>query len=256
MSVAVEVNRAHIAMPGYWRRIRNVVRIHVANPIPTLVVPWLIFAAVFALNLAIWIAIASAAGGRDQLDPDAFANNGAISWIYVFLMVAATQAMSLTFAFALGLGLTRRDYFVGTALYLSGLAVFYATGMTVLAAIESATDGWGLEGYVFAPLFMKDLSTIQQFAVHVLIALFFFATGLFTGALWVRWRAMGLYFFFGVLAFGIASLIIVVSLLDRWTSVGAFFTDQSPVVIVAWTLPWSLIVGACAYLVLRRATPR
>ena len=256
MSVAVEVNRAHIAMPAYWRRIRNVVRIHVANPIPTLVVPWLIFAAVFALNLAIWIAIASAAGGRDQLDPDAFANNGAISWIYVFLMVAATQAMNLTFAFALGLGITRRDYFLGTALYLAGLAVFYATGMTVLAAIESATNGWGIEGYIFAPLFVGDLPLVQQFAAHLLIALLFFGTGLFTGAIFVRWRAIGLYVFFGALVFGIAGLILITSLVDGWKSVGAFFTDQSPLTVIAWTLPWSVVMAVLASFILRRATPR
>lgn len=256
MSALSETIPAAMGVPHRRRRIANVVRLHVANPVPTLVLPWLIFAAVFALNLAIWIAIVSAAGGRDQLDPDAFSNNGAISWIYVFLMVAATQAMNLTFAFALGLGMTRRDYFIGTALYLAGLAAFYATGMTALAAIESATNGWGLDGYIFAPLFMGELPLVQQFAAHVMIALLFFGSGLFTGAIFVRWRALGLYVFFGVLAFAIAGLILVASLFDGWKSVGAFFTDQSPVAVVAWTLPWSLVMAALAALILRRATPR
>lgn len=256
MSVAVDSGENVMVIPSRARRIANVVRLHAANPVPTLILPWLIFAAVFALNLAIWIAVVSAAGGRDQLEPDAFANNGAISWIYVFLLVAATQAMNLTFAFALGLGITRRDYFLGTALYLAGLAVFYATGMTVLAAIESATNGWGLEGYIFAPLFVGDLPLVEQFAAHLMIAVFFFATGLFTGAIFVRWRALGLYVFFGALAFGVAGLILIASLFDGWQGVGAFFTERSPLAVIAWTLPWSGVTAVVAALILRRATPR
>ena len=256
MSVRVDSSVTAVEVPNRTRRIANVVKLHVANPVPTLIVPWLIFAAVFALNLAIWIAVVNGAGGRDQLEANAFSNNGAISWIYVFLLVAATQAMNLTFAFALGLGITRRDYFLGTALYLAGLAVFYATGMTVLAAIESATNGWGIEGYIFAPLFVGDLPLVQQFAAHLLIALLFFGTGLFTGAIFVRWRAIGLYVFFGALVFGIAGLILITSLVDGWKSVGAFFTDQSPLTVIAWTLPWSVVMAVLASFILRRATPR
>jgi len=256
MSVAMDVQPNDTVLPSFVRRVGNVIRLHVANPVPTLVLPWLIFAAVFALNYAIWIAVVSAAGGRDKLDPDAFSTSGAISWIYIFLLVAAAQAMSLTFAFALGLGITRREYFLGTVLYFTGLAAFYAAGVTALAALESATHGWGVEGYFFAPMFVGDMALVQQFAAHFMAALLLFATGLFAGAIYVRWRAVGLYIFFGGLAFALAALILIASLFDGWKSIGTFFTDQSPLAVIAWTVPWSLATAGLASLILRRATPR
>lgn len=48
------------------RRVRNVARLHVANPWPTTGLPWFIFSAIFALNLAIWYIVA---GGRRPGEP-------------------------------------------------------------------------------------------------------------------------------------------------------------------------------------------
>ena len=74
------------------------------------------------------------------------------------LMVVAVQAMSATFRFALGMSVTRRDYYLGTALYFTMLSVVYAAGLTALGGIERLTDGWGLDGYFFAPFGSKSQS--------------------------------------------------------------------------------------------------
>ena len=133
------------------RRLGNVVRLHLANPWQPLITPWIIFGAIFGLNLAIWYTVTVAAGGRDKLDSHAFSGNGGAWWILVFLLVVAVQAMNLTFRFALGMGFTRRDYYLGSVIFFALLAMLFATGITVLAAIEHATDGWGVQGRFFSP---------------------------------------------------------------------------------------------------------
>lgn len=247
---------AQAVVAPWGQRVLSVVRVHVANPWPTLITPWIIFLAVFALNLGIWIAVVEAAGGRDQLDTDAFSTNGAVTWIYVFLLVAAVQAMNLTFAFILGLGVTRRDYFAGTVVYFVGLSLFFAAGITALAAVERATDGWGLEGYVFSPWFLNDLPLGEQFVFHLLIALLFYAIGSVAGAMWLRWKVIGLYTMFGLLALLIVVGAFAASAFEWWGAIGRFFTDRPVVEVVAWTLPLTLASGIGTYALLRRATPR
>lgn len=61
------------------------------------------------------------------------------------------QAINLTFHFALGLGVTRRDYFLGTIVHFATLAASFAVGVPLLAKLEELTDGWGVDGRFFAP---------------------------------------------------------------------------------------------------------
>lgn len=238
------------------RRLATVMRVHVANPWPTLITPWLVFLAVFGFNYAIWLTVTTAAGGRDQLDPDAFNSNGGSSWIYIYMLVVAIQAMNLTFAFVLGLGVTRRDYYLGTAVYFTGVAVMFSAGMTAFAQIESATNGWGLDARFFAPWVLGDLSWWRLFLVHLLLEAFFLFVGAMAGAMWVRWRVYGLYAFLGGLALLVVAVMVVASRLDAWGAVGRFFTDNSALVVVGWTLPLTLAAASAGFAIMRRATPR
>ena len=237
-------------------RIWNVVRLHVANPIPTLVLPWIITFIIFAGNLAIWLMVAQAAGGVDNVEPGGFQYNGGISWIVVFMMVVAVQAMNLTFPFALGFAVTRRDFYLGSALYFVLLSLLYATGLTVIAAIEKATGGWGLDAAFFAPFGLHDRPLAVLWFVYFGLMLLFFFLGAAVATVWVRWKAYGLYAFF----IGLAVLLIgagwVITVTESWGDVGQFFVTNSPAELVAWTLPLTLVSAVVGFLFLRRATPK
>ncbi|WP_084130379.1 hypothetical protein [Demequina sp. NBRC 110055] len=237
-------------------RIWNVVRLHVANPMPTLVLPWLITFIVFAGNLAIWLMVVQAAGGMENLEAGAFQYSGGISWIIVFMMVVAVQTMNLTFPFALGFAVTRRDFYLGSALYFVLLSLLYATGLTVLAAIESATDGWGMDAAFFAPYGMYDEPlAVLWFAYFGLMLLFFFL-GAAVATVWVRWKAYGLYAFFIGLAAVLIGAAWVITTTESWGDVGQFFVTTSPAALVAWTLPLTVVSAVVGFLFLRRATPK
>jgi hypothetical protein len=112
MSTATADER--IAAPDAFTRIRNVARLHFANPWNMVVVPWMIIGFVFVVNLAIWIIIHAASDGSTSLAGTKWA--GSTFYIFVYFIVVAVQAMNRTFAFALGYSATRRDYYLGTAL--------------------------------------------------------------------------------------------------------------------------------------------
>ncbi|MCV2395359.1 hypothetical protein OEB99_13665 [Actinotalea sp. M2MS4P-6] len=242
--------------PPIGRRLWNAVRLHVANPWPTLILPWFIFAAIFGLNLAIWQIISIAAGGTQNLDADAFDYNGGVTWVLFFLVAMAVQAMSLTFRFALGLGMTRRDYYVGTVAYLAGLAAMYAVGIAVLAQVERATDGWGLGGRFFAPWFLADLPAWQLWYLNAAVGLMLAMIGTVVATMWVRWKALGLYTFFGAFAVILVATGWSLTVSESWGSLGRYLTTHEPAAIVSWTLPVSLLCGLLGFAILRRATPR
>ncbi|WP_062517816.1 hypothetical protein [Demequina gelatinilytica] len=234
------------------RRIASVMRIHVANPWPTAILPWLVLLGVHGITWSIWALIAHYAG--DSLEPDAFRYAGGVSWLVVYMMVIAIQAMNAGFRFALGYSTTRRDYYAGTVAFFAAMAVVYALGLGVLAMVERATDGWGLDGSFYAPAYLYD----EPFAViafhYLALYLLFTAMGALIGALFVRWRAAGLYLYFAGLALAVVAFVWWA--LDAGDSLVAFFRDNPIEVVMAWTLPLSVALAVLGWLVIRRAPAR
>ncbi|MFV0633143.1 ABC transporter permease [Demequina sp.] len=250
---AMTAGPVHATAP---RRLASISRLHVANPMPTLVLPWLITAAIFAINLAIWLMVANAAGGVDNLEPDAFAYNGGISWIVFFMTVVAVQAMSLTFRFALGFSVTRRDYYLGTAIYFVALALIYSTGIAAFAVVERATDGWGLGAAFFAPWGLASKPIALVWLLYFMALLLFLFLGAAVATVWVRWGAYGLYAFFIGLAFLLVGGAWLVTVTDSWGDVGQFFVTTPLAQLALWTAPVTLACAVLGYVFLRRATVR
>lgn len=245
----------HAVVP--WRhRVIAAARLHTANPWTTLITPWLIVVAVFGATYAIWWAVIANAGGRSRLDADAFVNNGGGSWIYFFMLVIAIQTMSLTFPFALGMGVTRRDYYLGTGGYFVTLSLLYGCGISVLSLIERATDGWGVDGVFFAPGPLADLPVWQLAPFHTAVLLLFFFTGAVAGSVWVRWRVVGIYVLIGALIVTIVAAVWGITVIDGWTEVGDYLSGHTVFTHAMLTLPLTAAIAVVGHLILRRAAPR
>ncbi|MEP6481686.1 MAG: ABC transporter permease [Rhodoglobus sp.] len=237
-------------------RIGNVVRLHFTNPWTILALPSIILTAIFLLNLAIWVTVylSAAPDHRSQVS-NGLQYTGSSFYIFVYMLVVAVQAISITFPFALGYGVTRRDYYRGTAVTFVILAAIYSAGMTLLSIIEDATGGWGVGGRMFSAVYFGDSWPVRLYVYFVLLLLFFFVGTIFA-AVWVRWKATGLatlFIAFGVLAVGLIALIILTS---GWGNIAAFFVNAGFVGSASWSLAITAIAGLTGYLVLRRATPR
>ena len=237
-------------------RIINVVRLHLANPWTTIFMPWIVLFAVFLANLAIWWIIYTAAGGAtDPEVTEGLQYSGATSWIFVYMIVVAAQAMSVTFPFALGFGVTRRDFYLGSAVTFVLLSAMYSIGMTVLSVVEDATNGWGIGGRMFSAVYFGD-SWPQRLFIYFAIFLFFFFVGAAIASIWVRWRATGLTVFFIALGALTVASVALVTFTANWASVGGFFLRAGFIGSFAWSLVLTALAAVTGFVLLRRATPR
>lgn len=237
-------------------RILNVVRLHIGNPYTAIVLPWIILGIVLAINLAIWLLIAIGTHGRDALNAQVgFSYSGSSFYIAVYMMIVAVQAVSTTFPFALSYGATRRDYWLGTSLTFVLLSAFYAVGFTILGVIERATNGWGLGGRMFTPIYFGD-NWWQRLLICFFGLLFFFFIGSSLAAVWVRWKVTGMVVFFTALAVlvlgGVTALTLTASWIGFWEALAA----AGPLGIASWLLVPAAIGAVVGYFILRRATPR
>lgn len=239
------------------QRIWRVVRLHFANPWSTLTLPWIILTVIFAANLAIWALIywsVTSSGDRSDI-ADGMQYSGSTFYIFVYMLIVSMQSIAITFPFALGYGVTRRDYFLGTAVNFVILAAIYAVGLTVLGMLERFTNGWGMGGRMFTAVYFGD-NPLQNLYIFFVGMLFFFFVGSFFASVWVRWKANGIVFTFlglGLVGVGVIALLV---LTNSWGVIGSFFAHTGLVGSISWSLVVTVIAGTVGFLVLRRATPR
>ena len=242
---------------GTLGRVARVVKLHFANPWPIVIWPWLILGVIFVANLAIWWMIRSVAiAPEDASDAvDGFQYSGSMGFVFVYMAVVAIQAMNQSFAFALGLGSTRRDYYLGSALTFVILATMYAAGIGILGLIENATNGWGLGGRMFTPVYLGPDWGTQLFATFVGL-LFFLFVGAGFGAVFVRWRAIGLTTAFAVLTLVVVGGAVLLTLTGTWGAFGEFFVANGWLGSYAWSLVPTAVAAIGGFFLLRGATPR
>lgn len=239
------------------RRIMNVVRLHFANPWTTIILPWIILGVIFGANLVIWALISTMAntGGNDADLRDGVQYSGSNFFIFIYMLVVAIQAISITFPFALGYGVTRRDFYLGSALTFVILSAAYSAALTILSMIEDATNGWGLGGRMFTTGYFGE-NPAQRLLIFFLGLLFFFFVGTAAAAVWVRWKATGLTAFFIGIGLATIAVVALITLTGSWSAVGAFFATAGLIGSVLWSLVITAIAGVTGWMILRRATPR
>ncbi|MCJ1695206.1 ABC transporter permease [Rathayibacter caricis DSM 15933] len=241
---------------GTSDRLLRIVRLHFANPATLLYTPLGILAAIFLGSLAIfWVVLRTigvdSAGGESGVQV-----SGPGAFIFIYMLVVAIQAVNITFGLALGYGSTRRDFYWGSALTFVLLSAAWTLLYTVMAAIESATNGWGMGGILFRVVGFGGISWVERaFGVFVLF-LFFFFVGAATASVYVRWRGVGMtVFWIGLAALAVAAVALI-SLTDSWDSVWLALEAVGTTGGFALLLVPTAIAALSGWLILRRATPR
>ncbi len=251
------IDTAPIHRGGGLKRILSVARLHLTTKFTILVLPLLILGFIFLVNYLIWVLIAAVAepdGMESATDGIQF--SGAASFIFVYMMVVAVQAVNLTFPFALGYSVTRRDFYLGSSLTFVLLSVYYALIMTVMAALERWTDGWGLHGSMFNVIYFRADNALLQFVLFLLGFLFFFFIGAATSSVYVRWRANGMYVFFAVLTLLLIGLVALTTVTESWPQVGAWFVENGAMGVALWSLVPTALAALTGFALLRKATPK
>lgn len=229
-------------------RIRSIMLLQFANPMTLLGWPLIILGVIFLGNLAIVIAITRMSDGNATVTV-----NGGVGFLWVYTLVMVIQSVNQSFPLALGYGATRRDYLLGAGATYGALSVGYALLLAVLGELESASNGWGVGLGFFAAL--PEWPWYQVFAAHLLILVLFAAIGAATAAIYVRWRAAGMYVFWLGLVIIVVTTVVLLTTLDGWFAVRDFFQTAGVMGSLVWSLVITALSSIAAYVILRRATP-
>jgi hypothetical protein len=193
----------------------KVARYHLVNRVGFVILPLGVLTFVFLICETIFWAIAPPASGSHV---------GALASIFVIFFILGVQSVAQSLPFGLSLGISRRSYYLGTVLLVTGLAAVYGLLIAVLQEVERATGGWGVHLHFFRVTFLLNGHWYLTWLTAFVGLVFLFVYGMWFSLVWRRWNLIGLMLF---LAAQITILLLgalAVTWAHVWNGVGHFFT--------------------------------
>jgi hypothetical protein len=229
-------------------RVLTAARLHLIHPLAILGIPWLIVAISFAINVAIWRF--TAAGAQDG------GFTGGVLALYITVLVVYAQSVTQLLPFAMGISLSRRTFFLGTALMALVQSIGYGIALTALVALENSTDGWGSGLAYWAPGPFEVDNPAFQVLVSGAPMLAFAFVGLGIGIVHQRWGQAGTWGLIIGSMVVVGGLVFLVSWLDAWSDVFGWFADQSQfTVLVGLPAALAVAVALVSFPGIRRVVP-
>jgi hypothetical protein len=231
-------------------RALGAARMQLRHPALTFGIPWGIVASSFAINLAIW-----GVGDVAAQSPGDGSTGGLLS-LYITVVVVFIQAVTHMLPFAMGLSLSRRDFYLGSAAAAGVQAVGYGVALTVLTAFENATDGWGMRLHFWAPGPIDVGNPFLQFVVFTVPLVACAFLGMAIGVVFKRWGAPGLYVLtLATLLLG-GLLAVWATWQSAWGDVFSWLGDRSvPSLTIAMPAVLALVLAGVTFMGIRRAVP-
>jgi hypothetical protein len=222
----------------------NVARYHLVDRIAYVAVPWAILAFSFLINLAIAVMAPRPAGGI---------YTGGVVSIYVFLLICGVFSMTRELPFGLMLGVSRRSYYLGTALLVLALGVAYGLALTALQALERASGGWGLSLHYFRVPWIMDGPWYQTWVTSFVLLVLFFLYGMWYGLVYRRWNLIGMLTFVGAQMLVVLAVAALLTLTHSWTAFGHFITTMRSPALTGVLAAFSVVLGFGGFGTIRRA---
>jgi hypothetical protein len=238
---------------------RNVVRYHLVVPWLSLTIPWGILAISFAVNLVIF-AFAPQGGHSHALTGPALGAaaqpnyTGGVASIYILFLAIGVSSIGRSLPFGLALGVSRRSYYTGTALFGAAMAATDAVGLAALQAIERATDGWGVRMHFFqVPFILSGPWYLTALTSFVALALLF-VYGMWFGIVYRRWSLYGVLGFVAAQLIAVLAATLIVAGADAWSGVDHFFSGLTAAGLTGLLAAMAALLLAGGQATIRRAT--
>lgn len=221
-----------------------ITRIHVDNWRWTLVFPLALLGAILLLNVTIGL-LTGGAG---------FTTGGLIA-IYIVAGTTQLTAMTQFFPFALGLSLTRREFYAGTWLFVLLQSAGLAVVLAIALAVERATGGWGaqLGFFRFGIPAGTGLPVAALIFMATLLALC--GAGAAFGVLFKRCGQLGVWAAILGLVLALTATAAYIGWREAWPQVIGALADPAPSALIGYPLLIAVVLTAAGWLGLRRATP-
>lgn len=236
------------------RTYLNIARYHLVMPLITVGLPWIILAFSFLVNLVIFRYTPVSHNGAGQAASSSHHYTGGVASLYVFVLIIGLVTIGRSLPFGLALGVSRRSYYIGTALF--GVAFSAVTGLalTGLQAIERATGGWGEDMHFFrVPYILSGPWYLTLLTSFVALALVFIY-GMWYGIVFRRWNLLGIVAFIAAQVTVLVAAGLVITWTHAWSGTGRFFTALSAVGLTGILAALVALLLTGGYATLRRAT--
>jgi len=222
----------------------KIARYHLVDRLSYLVLPW----GVMVFSLLVNLGIAAVVPG-----PHGYYTGGLLT-IYIFLLICGSLSMTRSLPFGLMLGVSRRRYYLGTALLVPSLNGFYALILAAFQAIERATGGWGLGVHFFRIPWIMAGPWYQTWLTSFVLLVLFFLYGMWYGLVYRRWNVPGLLAFIAAQVLAVLAVVVVVSMTHNWHGFGHFFATVTAPALTGVLAAIALAMGVGGFTTLRRVT--
>jgi len=227
------------------RRTLNVVRLQLINRQTFIWVPLIILGGATLISVLIYAMIPT--------DTAKYGGGGQAPLWYFFAI--GISAMTLTFPFSQAMSVTRREFFLGTMLTAVLASALMGILFLIGGGIEVATNGYGVNGWVFYLPWLWEAGPLGAFVVYFTLALFFFVVG-FTGAtIYKSWGLMVLTISWIALALLLVGLVFLVTKLELWGQVWTGVVGLGALGLALWGLVATVVLTGISFLAFRRAIP-
>lgn len=224
----------------------NVARYHLVQRFNFLILPWTVLGFAFAVDVVV-LALTPAGHSAHRYV-------GGLASIFVVVFVLGLQSVAQSLPFGLALGVSRRSYYLGTALLATGLAAVGGVVVTVGQAIERPTGGWGLNMEYFRVPYILDGSWYVTWLTSFVGLMLLFVYGLWFGLVYRRWGLVGLVAFVAAQISVLVAGAVVVTWTDAWHAVGHFFTALSADGLTGLLAALTAVLFAAGFTTMRRLT--
>ncbi|OAN42628.1 hypothetical protein [Microbacterium sp. H83] len=227
------------------RRTLNVIRLQLINRQTFVWVPLIILGSAVVISVLIYAMI--------PVDTPKYGGGGQAPLWYFFAI--GMGAMTYTFPFSQAMSITRRDFFVGTLITAVLGSAFLGIIFLIGGGIETLTNGYGVNGYVFYLPWLWEAGPLGAFTVYFTLALLLFLIG-FTGAtIYKSWGPTVLTIVGVGLTLVLLGLVFLATRLELWLQVWRSVGDLGALGLALWGLVVAAVLSAVSFLAFRRVTP-
>ncbi|HWH12643.1 MAG TPA: hypothetical protein VG165_16090 [Solirubrobacteraceae bacterium] len=219
-------------------------RYHLIQWVLYVAMPWAALAFSFAINLVINLATNVGASNETR----------GLTTIYAFMFIGGLLATTRSLPFALALGLSRRSYYLGTALFAVGLAAVYGLALTLLATVERGTGGWGTSLHFFSMAYILDGPWYQTWLTSFVALALVFVYGMWFGLVHRRWNLTGLTVFIAAQITAVLAGLVVATSTHAWNRIGHFFTALTATGLTGVLAALTVVLIAGGLATMRRVT--
>ncbi|MEC0093523.1 hypothetical protein [Paenibacillus macquariensis] len=225
-------------------RTMSVLRMHAKNKMMWVYVPIFILCINFAVNLLISLLL---------IDPPPMYTGGIIQ-LYVYMFVMGIIIIPQSFPLALGLSVSRKNYFLGTTSIIILVSTAFAFLWCITAQIEQQSDYWGGNLHFFTIPYLNDGTVFEQFCIYFILMMNFYYVGLVISSVHRRYGNIGLLVLFicCTLLLGIGGFAFYYY--QWWITLIRWLNDISAFHISLWMIPFGLCCAMLSYLLLRKST--